>query len=104
MAIRKGDTVIVIAGKDKGKTGKVLNVDTRKGCVLVEKLNFVKRHQRPTAQYRQGGIVEKEAPIHISNVMYYEEKTRKGTRLGKKEVKGQIVRVSKRTGEVLESK
>lgn len=93
--------VQVIAGKEKGKTGKVLEVDREAGRVLVERINFVKRHQKPTQRYRQGGIIEKEAPLHISNVMYYEEKTGKPTRIGSKELDGKRVRVSKRSGEVL---
>lgn len=66
--IKKGDTVVVITGKEKGKTGKVILVLPKKERVLVEKLNFVKRHSRPTQKQRQGGIIEKEASIHWSNV------------------------------------
>ena len=67
--IKKDDKVKIIAGKDNGKVGKVLNVDRKKGRILVENANIVKRHSRPTAQNRQGGIIESEAPIHASNVM-----------------------------------
>ena len=66
--IRKNDLVQVIAGKEKGKTGKVLKLLYKKNRVVVEKVNFIKKHSRPTGQTRQGGIIEKEAPIHISNV------------------------------------
>ena len=101
MKIRKNDTVKVIAGREKGKTGRVIEVDLKKQRVLVERVNFVKRHQKPTQKYRQGGIIEKEAPVHISNVMLYEEKAGKATRVGAKMVDGKKVRVSRRSGEVL---
>lgn len=78
--IKKGDTVIVITGKDKGKIGKVLRVLPRENRVVVEGVNIVKRHQKATST-RQGGIIEKEAPIHISNVMLYDQKTGKRTRV-----------------------
>lgn len=84
MAIRKGDVVQVITGKDKGKTGRVLTVKAEKFRVLVEKVNMVKRHTKPTQGKRTGGIVEKEAFINISNVMFYDEKKAKPTRAAKK--------------------
>ena len=84
MAIRKGDVVQVITGKDKGKTGRVLLVKAEKSRVLVEKINMVKRHTKPTQGKRTGGIVEKEALIHVSNVMFYDEKKAKPTRVVKK--------------------
>jgi len=71
MKIRKGDEVVVIAGKDKGKRGKVLRVVQEGQKVLVEKVNIVKRHTKPTEKDQRGGIQEKEAPLHISNVMLY---------------------------------
>jgi len=105
MNIRKGDMVMIISGKEKGKTGKVLLVDQKKDKVLVERLNFVKRHQKPSQKYRQGGIIEKEAPIHISNVMYYDEKMTKATRIGHKRLDdGKKVRFSKKSGEVIDTK
>ena len=82
LKIRKGDTVMVIAGDDKGKTGRVLSVDEPKRRVIVEKVNFVKRHTRARSQTQQGGILEKEAPIHLSNVMLYDPKAQRGTRVG----------------------
>ena len=103
MKIRKGDMVKIIAGKENGKTGRVLRVDREKGRVWVEKLNMVKRHQRPTQTQRQGGIIDKEAPLSISNVMYYEEKSGKATRVGFKVQDGQKVRYSKKSGEILTS-
>ena len=80
--IKKNDQVKVIAGKEKGKTGKILTVMPKKGCVIIEKVNFVKRHTRPSGQARQGGILEKEAPIHISNVMVVCNKCADPTRIG----------------------
>ena len=80
--IRKGDTVQVIAGDDKGKVGRVLSVDEVKWRVVVEKINFIKRHTKPRKQGVQGGILEREAPIHISNVMLYDPKAQRGTRVG----------------------
>ena len=68
--IRKGDTVVVIAGRDRGKSGKVLSVDRSAGKVVVEKLNMIKRHTKPNQKVKQGGILEKEAPLAISNVMF----------------------------------
>lgn len=102
MAIKKGDMIVVIAGKEKGKTGKVLEVNRKEERVLVERLNMVKRHQRPTQAQKQGGIIEKEAPIHISNVMLYDEKVGKGTRVGYKTLDdGKKVRISRKTGELI---
>lgn len=101
MKIRKGDMVKVITGREKGKTGKVLSVIRDRSYVLVERVNFVKRHQKPTQQYRQGGIIEKEAPLHISNVMHFDEKAGKASRLGSKIEGGKKVRVAKKTGEAV---
>jgi large subunit ribosomal protein L24 len=100
--IRKGDTVMVIAGDDKGKTGRVLSVDEVKRRVIVEKVNFVKRHTRARSQTQQGGILEKEAPIHLSNVMLYDPKAGKGVRVGVGFTKdGKRERVSRATGDTL---
>ncbi|GKT08330.1 50S ribosomal protein L24 [Desulforhabdus sp. TSK] len=82
--IKKNDTVMVIAGKDKGKSGKVLRLVPKKNRAIVEKLNMVKRHMRPGAQSRQGGILEKEAPIEISNLMLVCSKCTDPTRVGYK--------------------
>src|SRR5574340_101687 len=83
MQLKKGDTVQVVAGKEKGKSGKVLKVIADKQKVVIEKLNFVKRHQRPDAKGK-GGIVEKEGPIHISNVMFLCSKCETGVKIGHK--------------------
>ena len=80
--IRKGDTVVVMTGRERGKSGKVLSVDTVTGKVLVEKLNMIKRHTKPNQKLRQGGILEREAPLAISNVMFLCPVTKKPTRLG----------------------
>lgn len=100
MKIKKGDTVKVIAGKDKDKEGKVLSVDLKKGKVLVENVNMITKSQKPSAANQQGGIVQKEAPIDASNVMYLH----KGqvTRIGYKMEGDKKVRFAKKTGDVLD--
>jgi large subunit ribosomal protein L24 len=98
MHVRKNDKVVVIAGKEKGKVGKVVRVLPEENRVLVEGLNKVKRHTKPTQQRPQGGIIEKEAPIHASNVALV-AKDGKPTRVGYKTENGQKIRVSRRTGE-----
>ena len=108
MKVRRGDTVTVIGGKDRGKTGKVLRVDPRRQRVFVEGLNIVKRHQRPQqvrdAQRAEtvGGVIEKEGPIHVSNVMLVDPKDNKPTRVGVRREGGKRERYSKRTGEALD--
>jgi len=100
--IRKGDTVMVIAGDDKGRTGRVLSVDETKRRVIVEKVNFVKRHTKARSATQQGGILEKEAPIHLSNVMLYDPKAGKGVRVGVRTSKdGKRERISRATGDTL---
>jgi len=97
--IRRDDEVIVISGKDRGKTGKVLRVDPKKARVYVEGLNIVKRHQRPNAATGQGGgVISKEGPIHISNVMLVDPRDGKPTRVGIEIEDGKRLRVSKRSG------
>jgi len=101
--IRKDDQVMVITGKEKGKTGKVSHVNPAKKTVLVEKLNIVKRHQKPSQKYKHGGIIEKEAPLAISNVMFLCVKCKGPVRVGKKLLDdGKKVRVCKKCGEVLD--
>jgi large subunit ribosomal protein L24 len=101
--IKKNDQVKVIAGKEKGKTGKILTVMPKKGCVIIEKVNFVKRHTRPSGQARQGGILEKEAPIHISNVMVVCNKCNSPVRVGQKALgDGKKARYCKKCGELLD--
>jgi len=103
LKIKKDDKVMVIAGKDKGKIGTVLSVDKEKQRVVVEKVNIVKRHLRPSVNAPQGGIVEKEAPIHISNVMLICNKCAQPTRIGKKVLEdGRKVRVCKKCKEPID--
>ena len=96
--IKKNDTVVVTAGKEKGKKGRVYRVMPEDERVLVEKLNIVKRHTRPSATNRQGGIIEKEAPIHISNVMVVCGKCGKPTRVSHSFEGDKKVRVCKKCG------
>ena len=101
--IRKGDTVIVIAGRERGKTGKVLSVDLRAGKVVVEKLNVIKRHTKPNQKAKQGGILEREAPLQACNVMFFCPVTQKPTRVGiRTQSDGRRVRFSKKSNETLE--
>ena len=101
--IKKDDKVIVIAGKEKGKIGTVLKVDSRKGRLIVEKVNMVKKHARPSAQTAQGGIIEREAPLNISNVMLVCNKCAEPTRIGKRILEdGSKVRVCKKCGEPMD--
>ncbi len=101
--IRKGDKVVAITGKDKGKTGEVLRVLRKEDRVLVQGLNMIKRHQRPS-QVSPGGILEKEASLHISNVALIDPKTDGPTRVGFKVVEGERkVRVARRSGEMIDS-
>ena len=100
--IKKGDNVMVIAGDSKGQQGRVLMVDVEKGKILVEGVNMVSKHSRPTNQNPKGGIIEKEAPIHISNLKVIDS-SGKPTRVGRKidEKTNKVVRYSKKTGEVI---
>ncbi|MBP1709514.1 MAG: ribosomal protein [Deltaproteobacteria bacterium] len=99
---KKNDLVMVIAGRDKGKSGKILSVLSKKNRVIVEKVNFIKRHTRPSAKQRQGGIIEREGPINISNVMLICTKCNKPSRIGKKYLEDdKKVRICKKCGEIL---
>jgi len=103
--IRKNDLVQVIAGKEKGKTGKVLKIFYKKNRVVVEKVNFVKKHSRPTGQTRQGGIIEKEAPIHVSNVLIVCPKCNRGVRTGNRFLEGgKKALICRKCGEIMERK
>ncbi|MGA9466916.1 MAG: 50S ribosomal protein L24 [Exiguobacterium marinum] len=101
MHVKKGDTVQVMSGKDKGKQGVILKAMPSKNRVLVEGVNVMKKHAKPSQANPQGGILEIEAPIHVSNVMPLDPKTGKPTRVGFKVVDGKKVRVAK-SGEVLD--
>ena len=106
--IRRDDQVVVISGKDRGKTGRVLRVEPKKARVYVEGLNIIKRHQRPQqvrgAQRTEqvGGVIEKEGPIHISNVMLIDPKDKKPTRVGITREGGQRTRVTRRSATSLD--
>lgn len=103
LPIRKNDSVMVIAGKERGKTGKVLRVIPEKNAVLVERMNLVKRHARPRGPQQPGGIVEKEAPIHTSNLMVMCDKCNAPVRLGRKVLPdGEKVRVCRRCGDPID--
>jgi large subunit ribosomal protein L24 len=95
LSIRKNDQVQVIAGREKGKVGKVLNVSTKTGRVTIEKVNMVKRHVRPTQKNPQGGILEKESPLHYSNVLLLCPKCNRGVRHGHKMVERAVKKGSK---------
>ncbi len=98
--IKKGDNVIVISGESKGQKGRVLEVDRENLRAIVEGVNLVAKHQKPNAAYPQGGIIKKEAPVHISNLMLVDPKTDKPTRIGRKlNSEGKLVRYSKKSGE-----
>lgn len=100
LKIKKGDTVKVIAGKDKGTEGKVISVDAKNGKVVVEGVNMVTKHTKPSAANQNGGIIQKEAPIDLSNVMYVHKG--KATRIGFKVENDKKVRFAKTTGEVID--
>ena len=98
--LKTGDKVVVIAGKDKGKEGKILKIDRKKGRVVVEGVNMVSKHQKPNAANQQGGIIKKEGFIDVSNVMYL--LNGKATRIGAKIENGKKVRIAKSTGEAID--
>ena len=108
LRIRKDDQVLIKAGKDRGKTGRVLRTDPGKRRVYVEGLNMVKRHQRPRSvkdtqkSAEAGGIIEKEGPIHVSNVMMLDPTDNKPTRVGVRSASGKRERYAKRTGKAIE--
>lgn len=107
MKIRKNDTVMVISGNDRGKTGKVLKVFPKESKIIIEGINIRKRHTKPSQKRPQGGILEKEAPINSSNVMILDPKSNEPTRIGAKIIlddktgKKKIVRISKISGEMI---
>jgi large subunit ribosomal protein L24 len=108
MKIRKNDTVLVIGGKNRGKTGRVLRTEPARQRVYVEGLNIVKRHQRPRSvkdtqrSAEAGGIIEKEGPIHVSNVMLLDPTDNKPTRVGMRATAGKRERYAKRTGTAID--
>ncbi len=101
--IKKNDLIMVTQGREKGKSGRVLRVFPEKEKVLIEKINFVKRHSRPHGQQRQGGIIEKEAPLAISNVMLLCEKCNKPVRIGHRSIEGgKKTRFCRKCGEIFD--
>ncbi|WP_042353168.1 50S ribosomal protein L24 [Bacillus massiliigorillae] len=102
MHVKKGDKVVVISGKDKGKQGVILEAYPKKNRVLVEGVNIVKKHAKPSQLNPQGGIISQEAAIHVSNVMPLDPKTGAPTRVGYKTVDGNKVRVAVKSGESLD--
>lgn len=102
MFVKKGDKVKVITGKDKGKEGVVKIALPKQNKVIVEGINIVKKHSKPSAAAPQGGIVETEAPLHVSNVMLIDPSTGEATRVGYKVENGKKVRYAKKSGEILD--
>ena len=100
--IKKNDSVMIIAGKERGKIGKVIRIQPQQERAVVERLNMVKRHVKPRGPQDPGGILEKEASIHLSNVMLVDPQDGRPTRVGFKVVDGRKMRVSRRTGNVLD--
>ena len=104
--LKKGDTVIVVAGRERGKTGNILSVNPQKGVVTVERLNMIKRHTKPTQKNRQGGVIDREGPLAISNVMAYSESLQKPSRIGVRVLDGgrKVRFLRKDENEVLDQK
>ncbi|MBR4642737.1 MAG: 50S ribosomal protein L24 [Selenomonadaceae bacterium] len=100
--VKKGDTVVVLSGKDKGKQGKIITAMPKAGKVIVEGINKVKRHSKPSLKVPQGGIITKEMPLHVCKVQLICPACNKPTRIGHKEVNGKNSRVCKKCGEVIE--
>lgn len=101
--VKKGDTVVVLSGKDKGKQGKIIQALPKKGQVVVEEINKVKRHTKPSIKAPQGGIISKEMPLDVCKVMVVCPACSKPTRIGHKTVDGKNVRVCKKCGEVVDA-
>jgi len=100
--VKKGDKVKVLTGKDRGKEGTILEVFPKKDCVLVEGINMIYKHAQPSQDNPQGGILNQEAPIHVSNVMVIDPKSGEPTRIGYEVRDGKKVRISKKTGEPID--
>ena len=99
MKLKKGDNVIIITGKDKGKKGKIVHVFVRENKVIIEGLNMIKKHQRPRKSGEKGTIKNIEMPLHTSNVMMFDPKTGKATRLGKKKIGEKWVRIGRKSNQ-----
>ena len=103
MHVKKGDTVVVLSGKDKGKQGKIISAMPKKSQVVVEDVNKVKRHTKPSVKAPQGGILDKEMPLHACKVMLVCPSCNKPTKIGHKTVDGKNVRICKKCGEIVDS-
>lgn len=103
MKLKKGDTIKVISGNDRGKVGKILKVFPESNRLIIEGVNLIKRHTRPTQKNRKGGIIEKEGPVSASNVIFYDNRSGTVARLGHRILTdGKKVRINKKTGEIIE--
>jgi len=103
LGIKKDDQVVVISGKEKGKQGRVLSVLPRKNRLIIEQVNIIKRHMKPSRKYTQGGIIEKEAPLHISNIMLICPRCQKPTRISNQILEdGRKMRACKKCKEVID--
>ncbi len=103
MKIKKGDMVVVISGEDKGKKGKVISVDPKKNRAIVENVNMVTTHVKPNMKVQNGGIFQKEAPIHISNLMLWDEKAKSGTRIRQERTEEGVKRISVKSGKEIDT-
>jgi large subunit ribosomal protein L24 len=99
--IKKGDTVYINTGDDRGKTGRILQIFLKKHRAIVEGANMVSKHTKPSAKSPQGGIIKKEAPIHLSNLSLLDPRSGTPTRIGRRLEKGKLVRYAKKSGEVI---
>ena len=104
MKLRVGDTVQVVAGSDKGNTGEIIQILRKEDRVIVEGINMVTKHIKPSQADPEGGIVTREAPIHVSNVAYYDSKAKEPVKVGYKIEDGQKIRINKKTGKALDKK
>ncbi len=103
MKLKKGDTVKVISGNDRGRVGRILKVFPENNRIIIEGVNLIKRHTRPTQKNRKGGIIEKEGPVNVSNVIYFDGRSNTVARLGHRVLAdGKKVRINKKTGEIIE--
>lgn len=103
MKLKKGDTIKVISGNDRGKVGKILKVFPETNRIIIEGVNLIKRHTRPTQKNRKGGIIEKEGPVNASNVIFFDNRSNTVARLGHRILAdGKKVRINKKTGEIIE--
>jgi large subunit ribosomal protein L24 len=101
LKLKKGDKVVVISGENKGQQGVILSVDRVKTRAVVEGVNMISKHTKPSAKFPDGGIIKKEAPLHVSNLMLLSPKNGTASRVGRKLEEGKIVRYVKKTGEIL---